>query len=132
MTFQFYKHCLDILMNSEEIRFYCIQKKAVEESFPFDDTTLVFKVGGKIFLLLSLYSSPVQFNVKSDPEKAVELRERYHCVLPGYHMSKKHWNTIMCDGSAKESLIKEWIDDSYNLVYNGLTKKIKTEISEIE
>jgi len=119
-------------MNSEEIRFYCIEKKAVEESFPFDDTTLVFKVGSKIFLLLSLSSSPVQFNVKSDPEKAIELRERYSCVLPGYHMSKKHWSTIICDGSAKESLIKEWIDDSYNLVYNGLTKKIKTEISEIE
>lgn len=119
-------------MNSEEIRFYCIQKKAVEESFPFGEDTLVFKVGGKIFLLLSLTSSPVQFNVKSDPEKAVELRERYHCVVPGYHMSKKHWNTVICDGSAKELLIKEWIDDSYNLVFDGLTKKIKAEIAEIE
>lgn len=119
-------------MNSEEIRYYCIQKKAVEESFPFDEYTLVFKVGGKIFLLLSLSSAPVQFNVKSDPEKAVELRETYSCVLPGYHMSKKHWNTIIVDGSVKEALIKEWIDDSYNLVYNSLTKKIKAEIDEIE
>ena len=119
-------------MNSEEIRYYCIQKKAVEESFPFDSDTLVFKVGGKIFLLFSLSSSPVQFNVKSDPEKAVELREKFHCVLPGYHMSKKHWNTIICDGSVKESFIKEWIDDSYNLVYNGLTKKIKLEIDTLE
>ena len=119
-------------MNSEDIRFYCIQKKAVEESLPFDDSTLVFKVGGKIFLLLSLSSSPVQFNVKSDPEKAIELREKYSYVIPGYHMSKKHWNTIICDGSAKQSFIKEWIDDSYNLVYSGLSKKLKAEISEIE
>ncbi|WP_018343662.1 MmcQ/YjbR family DNA-binding protein [Cytophaga aurantiaca] len=119
-------------MDVEVLRNYCISKKAVEESFPFDDTTLVFKVGGKIFLLLSLTGSPVQFNVKSDPEKAVELRERYSCVVPGYHMSKKHWNTIICDGSVRESLIKEWIDDSYNLVYNALPKKTKAEISEIE
>jgi len=119
-------------MNSEDIRFYCIQKKAAEESLPFDDSTLVFKVGGKIFLLLSLSSSPVQFNVKSDPEKAIELREAYSCVIPGYHMNKKHWNTIIGDGSVRESLIKGWIDDSYNLVYNRLTKKIKVDISEIE
>ena len=119
-------------MNSEDIRFYCIRKKAAEESLPFDDSTLVFKVGGKIFLLLSLSSSPVQFNVKSDPEKAIELREKYSSVIPGYHMSKKHWNTVICDGSVKESLIKEWIDDSYILVYNGLSKKVKVDISEIE
>lgn len=119
-------------MNSEEIRQYCIQKKAAEESFPFDADILVFKIGGKIFLLFSLSTSPVQFNIKSDPEKAIELREKFHCVVPGYHMNKKHWNTIICDGSVKDTLIKEWIDDSYTLVYNGLTKKIKSEIESIE
>ena len=119
-------------MNIEELRDYAILKPGATEGFPFGEDTLVFKVGGKIFLLLSLSSSPVQFNVKSEPEKAIELREQYSCVVPGYHMSKKHWNTVICDGTAKESLIKEWIDDSYNLVYDGLTKKIKAEIAEIE
>lgn len=115
-------------MNSEEIRFYCIQKNAVEESFPFDDTTLVFKVGGKIFLLLSLTGDPVQFNVKCDPEKAVELREAYDNVLPGYHMSKKHWNTIICDGSVRDKMIKEWIDHSYELVFTSLPKKTQQQL----
>lgn len=115
-------------MNIEGIRSYCLQKNGVEESFPFDEDTLVFKVGGKIFLLLSLNSDPIQFNVKCDPEKAVELREEYSSVLPGYHMSKKHWNTIIYDGTARDVLIKEWIDHSYELVFSGLTKKIKDQL----
>jgi len=107
---------------------YCIQKNGVEESFPFDESTLVFKVGGKIFLLLSLTSEPLQFNVKCDPEKAVELREEYDCVQPGYHMSKKHWNTIIYDGRLRDTLIKEWIDHSYELVFDALPKKIKEQL----
>lgn len=103
-------------MNIESIREYCISKTGAEESFPFSDDTLVFKVKGKIFLLAGLDNDPLQFNVKCNPEKAIELRENYACVIPGYHMNKKHWNTIIVDGSVSNKLLKEWIDDSYSLV----------------
>ncbi len=119
-------------MNIEMLREYCIHKKAVEECFPFDESTLVFKVGGKVFLLVSLNRVPLQFNVKCDPEKAVELREEYDCVKHGYHMSKKHWNTVICDGSIKDKLFFDWIDHSYELVFTSLTKKIKADIETID
>jgi predicted DNA-binding protein (MmcQ/YjbR family) len=109
-------------MNIEELRDYCISKKGVEETLPFGPDTLVFKVLGKVFLLVGLDESPLQFNVKCDPEKAIELREKYSFVKPGYHMNKKHWNTIIVDGSAKEKLLIEFIDDSYDLVVKGLSK----------
>jgi predicted DNA-binding protein (MmcQ/YjbR family) len=99
-----------------------VKKKGVTEEFPFDEETLVFKVAGKIFLLASLESIPLQINLKCDPEKAVELREEYEAVQPGYHMNKKHWNTIIIDGSVSIRKIFEWIDDSYNLVVAGLKK----------
>jgi predicted DNA-binding protein (MmcQ/YjbR family) len=104
-------------MNAETIREYALSKKDAEESFPFGEETLVFKIGGKIFLLLSLDAQPLQFNVKCDPDKAIELRETYpHAILPGYHMNKKHWNTIVVDGSLSTKLVQECIDDSYTLV----------------
>ncbi|MEJ7627220.1 MAG: MmcQ/YjbR family DNA-binding protein [Ferruginibacter sp.] len=104
-------------MNSEEIREHTIAKKDVIESFPFGVDTLVFKVNNKIFLLLALESSPLQFNVKCDPEKAIVLREEYpEQVLPGYHMNKKHWNTIIVDGKLSNKMFKEMIDESYDLV----------------
>ena len=103
-------------MNIETLREYCLKKEGADESFPFGDDTLVFKVKGKIFLLAGLDSQPLQFKVKCNPEKALELRENYSCVIPGYHMNKKHWNSIMVDGSVNDRLLKEWIDDSYNLV----------------
>ncbi|MCU0413997.1 MAG: MmcQ/YjbR family DNA-binding protein [Ignavibacteriaceae bacterium] len=109
-------------MNIEQIRVYCLKKKGVTEEFPFDEETLVFKVMGKIFLLASLESVPLQINLKCDPEKAVELREEYEVVQPGYHMNKKHWNTIIINGSISTGQIFEWIDDSYNLVLAGLSK----------
>lgn len=115
-------------MNLEEIREYCLSKKGVEEGLPFGEDTLVFKVMGKMFLLTGINSNPVQFNVKCDPEKAIELRENYTCVIPGYHMNKQHWNTIICEGSASRKIMQEWIDDSYNLVASSLTKKLKTEL----
>jgi predicted DNA-binding protein (MmcQ/YjbR family) len=114
-------------MNIEEIREHCMKKKGVTESFPFDEDTLVFKVMGKMFLLTSL-SDPGSFNVKCDPEKAIELREKYDCVLPGYHMNKKMWNTIVIDGTVSKSLLKEWIDDSYRLVVEKLPKKLRENI----
>ena len=109
-------------MNIEQIREYCLKKKGVKEEFPFDEETLVFKVAGKIFLLASLESIPLQINLKCDPEKAVEIREEYESVQPGYHMNKAHWNTIILDGTVPAKKIFEWIDDSYNLVVAGLKK----------
>jgi predicted DNA-binding protein (MmcQ/YjbR family) len=119
-------------MNIEELRNYCLTKKGVEETFPFDSETLVFKVMNKAFLLTGIHSKPLQFNVKCVPEKAVELRERYNYVQPGYHMNKKHWNTIICEGKANGKLIKEWIDDSYDLVVNGLPKKSLAELKSLK
>lgn len=111
-------------MNIEQIREYCLKKKGVKEEFPFDEETLVFKVLGKIFLLASLESLPLQINLKCDPEKAIDLREEYDAVQPGYHMNKKHWITVIIDGTISEQKIKEWIDDSYNLVRAGLKKSV--------
>ncbi len=102
-------------MNIEELREYCISKPEVSESFPFDEDTLVFKVRDKIFVLTSL-TPPFSINVKCDPELAVSLRERYSFVIPGYHMNKKHWNTVMIDDAVSDSLLREWIDHSYELV----------------
>lgn len=110
-------------MNIESIREYCLSKPGVEESLPFGPDTLVFKISGKIFLLTSLDSEELRFNVKCDPDKAIELREEFSYVLPGYHMNKKHWNTIVVDGSASSKQLKELIDHSYELVNN---KKKKT------
>lgn len=110
-------------MHIEQLREYCLSKKGAEETFPFDTETLVFKVGGKAFLLTGINSKPVRFNVKCDPEKAIELREQYECVLPGWHMNKKHWNTIVADGSVQIKKLQEWITDSYNLVVDSLPKK---------
>lgn len=109
-------------MDIEELRDYCISKKGVEETLPFGPDTLVFKVVGKAFLLTGLDNDSLEFNVKCDPEKAIELREKYSCVLPGYHMNKKHWNTIVADGSVSDKLLKEWIDHSYEMVVKGLSK----------
>ena len=103
-------------MDIESLRHYCLSKPDVEETLPFGPDTLVFKVSGKIFLLTGLDSEALSFNVKCDPDKAIELREEFPCVLPGYHMNKKHWNTIMVDGSVTTKQLKEWIDHSYNLV----------------
>ena len=117
-------------MNIEDLRSYCIQKPFTEESFPFDSATLVFKVAGKIFLLVNVDGDPLQFNIKCDPEKAVELREQYDCVLPGFHMNKKHWNTIVCDGTVQIKMLKQWIDDSYELIVDSLPKKVREQIKE--
>src|SRR5450432_3839419 len=111
-------------MNIEILREYVIQKPSVTEGFPFGDTVIVFKVHGKVFLLISLDTSPLQFNVKCDPEKAIELREEYpNAVLPGYHMNKKHWNTILADGTLSKKQLFEMVDESYKLA--DKVKKVK-------
>lgn len=103
-------------MNIETLREYCLSKPGAEETLPFGPDTLVYKVGGKVFLLTGLDSEDLRFNVKCDPDKAIEWREVFTCVQPGYHMNKKHWNTIVADGSVPDKQLKEWIDHSYELV----------------
>lgn len=109
-------------MNVETLRAYCLDKPGAEETLPFGPYTVVYKVGGKAFLLTGFDSENLRFNVKCDPEKAVELREEFACVLPGYHMNKKHWNTIVVDGSVRSKQLQEWIDHSYELVLKKKTK----------
>ena len=112
-----------VIMNVEDIREYVLQKDNVTEGFPFGEETLVFKVKAKVFLLVSLSRSPMQFNVKCDPDLAIQLREEYpDNVLPGYHMNKKWWNTIIIDGSLSSEKLKELIDDSYRLIIKGNKK----------
>jgi len=110
-------------MDIESLREYCLKKKGAKEEFPFGPDTLVFKVGGKVFLITTLDQSPLQFNVKCEPEKAIELRERYESIQPGYHMNKKHWNTIYVNGRLSEKMLREMIDDSYELILQSLPGK---------
>ncbi len=117
-------------MNIETLRTYCLKRKGVTEELPFGPDTLVYKVMGKVFLLTSLDREGLQFNVKCDPDKAVDLRDRYDAVQPGYHMNKKHWNTVVVDGSISTQLLNEMIDHSYELVIQSLPKKIKDELSK--
>src|ERR1700749_4347225 len=107
-------------MNIESLREYCLAKPQAEETFPFGENVLVFKVRGKMFLLTNLEEDTLQFNVKCDPEKAIELREQFSAILPGYHMNKKMWNTVVVDGSIPAKLLREMIDDSYRLVVAAL------------
>lgn len=117
-------------MNVEQFRSYCLAKGGVTEEFPFGEETMVFKVMGKMFALadVTLFES---VNLKCDPEQAVLLREQYPAVLPGYHMNKKHWNTVLIDGSLADNLVKKWIDDSYQLVAAALPAKVKAELSRL-
>ncbi|BDS11149.1 MmcQ/YjbR family DNA-binding protein [Aureispira anguillae] len=115
-------------MNIEDFRIYCLSKTGTEECLPFDENTLVFKVMGKMFALTSLEKEEFTVNLKCDPDKSLELRESYDEVQPGYHMNKKHWNTVAFERSLRDSFLKELIDHSYNLVVKGLTKKVKAEL----
>jgi len=119
-------------VNVEVFRTYCIAKKGVTEEFPFDKDTLVFKVMGKMFALVPLERVPSQANLKCDPEKAIAYRETYDgLITPGYHMSKKHWNTVVLEEQLPSAFIQELIDHSYDLVVAGLTKKLKAELNAL-
>ncbi len=119
-------------MDIETFRSYCISKKGVTEEFPFDADTLVFKVMGKIFALVSLDKKPSSANLKCDPEWALELRETYdRDIVPGYHMSKKHWNTVLLESHFPPQFIQKLADHSYDLVVSGLTKKLKSELERL-
>jgi len=117
-------------MDLEGIRKYCLEKKNSTESFPFGETTLVFKVCGKVFLPMAMDSWPLQFNVKCDPDLAVELREAYSAVIPGFHMNKKHWNTVIVNGQLPSKLIREMIDASYALVVKSLPLKERKKLEK--
>ena len=111
-------------MDIEKVRNYCLKKKKTTEGFPFGEEVLVFKVMNKMFCLVNL-DHPYTINLKCNPEYAVELREKYSAVTPGYHMNKTHWNTITLDGSIPDKEILCWIDNSYEIVVNSLPKKEK-------
>ena len=114
-------------MNVEEIRAYCLSKKGTEESFPFDEETLVIKVMNKMFALISLEDGS-KINLKCEPARAIELRERYVEVVPGWHMNKIHWNTVTFNQSLPDTLITALIDHSYNLVVESLPKKKQQQL----
>jgi predicted DNA-binding protein (MmcQ/YjbR family) len=118
-------------MNLETFREYCLAKKGVTEELPFGPETLVFKVMGKMFSLTSLDSEVFRFNLKNTPEKNEELRAEYESIIPGYHMNKLHWNTIFVNQSIKETLLRELIDESYELIVKSLTKKIQEELNKL-
>ena len=117
-------------MNIEEFRDYCMSMKGVTEEFPFDETTLVFKVMGKMFALAGITDFN-SINLKCDPDEAIELRERYYSVQPGFHMNKTHWNTVEVSGDATDEKIYLWIDHSYELISKSLTKKLKEELANL-
>lgn len=115
-------------MNIEQLREHCLSYKAVSEHFPFDEFTLVFKVGSKMFALIPLDNPQAQIALKCDPEKAIELREEYNCIVPAYHFNKKHWNSVIVSNEISENKIKELIKHSYDLVAAGLTRKERQEL----
>ncbi|SDR71685.1 Predicted DNA-binding protein, MmcQ/YjbR family [Polaribacter sp. KT25b] len=123
-------------MNIEELRDFCIAKKGVTEHFPFDNVTLVFKVMDKMFALIGLErweKGEQKINLKCNPEKAEELRDKFEGIIPGFHMSKKHWNTVIINSSdVSDDLVKELINHSYSLVVSGLTKKLKEELHNLQ
>lgn len=119
-------------MDLETFRLYCLAKKGVEETFPFDEVTLVFKVMGKMFALTGLDSEIFSVNLKCDPDWAVELRETHEEIQPGWHMNKSHWNTVTFDGELEEALLRKLIDHSYDLIVASLPKKLRLELEELE
>lgn len=115
-------------MNIQEFRAYCFTKPACTEDFPFDENSLCLRVGGKIFCIASIDAIPLKVNLKCDPEKAIELREKFDAIIPGFHMNKKHWNTVILDGSLDLDLIKSLIDESYDLIFASLKKSERESI----
>jgi predicted DNA-binding protein (MmcQ/YjbR family) len=117
-------------MNIEDLREYCLSKKGVTEDLPFGDDTLVFRLMNKIFVLANL-EGDLQINLKCDPARAIELREEYPAIIPGYHMNKQHWNTLIMDGSLNRKLVFSLIDHSYDLIFDGLPKGKKEELKTL-
>lgn len=115
-------------MKLEDIREYCSAKKGVTEERPFGPETLVFKVMGKVFAIAAIGSHPLSMNLKCDPEDALAFRDIYPAIKPGFHMNKKHWNTVIIDGTIPDDFVLEMIDDSYDLVAGGLSKGAREKL----
>jgi len=118
-------------MNLEDLQLYCSSKKGVTEEFPFDEVTLVFKVLGKAFALTGLNAEETRVNLKCDPDRAIELREEYSDIIPGYHMNKKHWNTVYLERELSHAFIMELIDHSYDMVVAKMPKKLRAELEKL-
>lgn len=116
-------------MHIEDLRLYCLSKPGVTDSFPFDESTLVFKVLHKMFAATSIDREVFTVNLKCDPEWALTLREEHTQIQPGYHMNKKHWNTVNFEEGLEEGILKELIDHSYDLVVSGMSRKKKEELA---
>lgn len=118
------------MIDLQQLKKYCLSKKGVSEDFPFDDETLVFKVGSKMFALTNIKEKELKINLKCDPMMAQDLRQEYEAIKPGYHMNKTHWNTVEIDGTIDDNIIEMLIDISYDLVFKGLRKKEREEINK--
>ncbi len=115
-------------MNVEDFRNYCLSKPKTTEDFPFDQDTLVFRIETKIYCLVNIRKLPLSVNLKCDPDYAIELREKYDAISPGYHMNKKHWNTICLDELGNDELLMQLVDHSYEMVVKGLPKKVRDQL----
>jgi predicted DNA-binding protein (MmcQ/YjbR family) len=118
------------MIDLERIRDYCLSKKGTTEDFPFDETTLVFRIAGKIYAFVNTHSIPFKISLKSDPEKAIRLREEYAFITPGYHLNKKYWNTVEISMEQDATFYFTLIDESYNIIFSGLTAKQKTLLGD--
>jgi predicted DNA-binding protein (MmcQ/YjbR family) len=117
-------------MDLRDLRSYCLRKPGVGESHPFGPGALVMKVGGKVFAIVGEHEQPLTVSLKCEPEIAIVLRQTYAAVGPGYHLNKRHWNTVILDGSVHDDRVREWIDDSYDLVVEGLPRRVRDEIGD--
>ncbi|MCA1703066.1 MAG: MmcQ/YjbR family DNA-binding protein [Actinobacteria bacterium] len=117
-------------MDLKALRKYCLSKAGAVDEHPFGPGALVIKVGGKMFAIIGEDSSPLTVSLKCEPEVASMLRKAHRAVAPGYHLSKKHWNTVTLDGSVEDGLVREWIDDSYDLVVEGLPRRVRDQIAQ--
>jgi predicted DNA-binding protein (MmcQ/YjbR family) len=115
-------------MDAGELRTWCLRQPGATEGFPFGPSTSVFKVAGKMFALSALDRTPLEVSVKCEPELAVGLRASYPAIRPGYHLNKRHWNTITIDGSIPDQLVRDFIEDSYDLIVSALPKKVREQL----
>ncbi len=115
-------------MDARALRRWCLAQSGAVEDFPFGPEHSVFKVGGKMFALASLERTPLEVSVKCEPELAVELRNTYPAIQPGYHLNKRHWNTITVDGTLPDQLVRDLVEDSYDLIVSALPKRVREEL----
>ena len=115
-------------MDASELRAWCLQQPGATEGFPFSPGTSVFKVAGKVFALSALDRTPLEVSVKCEPDLAVRLRESYGCIRPGYHLNKRHWNTVTLDGELADQLVRDMVEDSYDLVVSALPRRVREQL----